>query len=274
MNHRDRLPSCAARELLLAGSLLAACPLAAQDDAAALAKQLSNPVAALISVPFQLNYDSDFGPVEEGEKWLLNIQPVIPISISEDWNLISRTILPVVSQSDLFPGAGSQSGIGDVVQSAFFSPKAPGAGGWIWGAGPVLLLPTGSDELLTADQWGAGPTAVVLRQEGHLTYGALVNHIWSFAGDEDRADVNATFLQPFLAYGTTKAWTFTFNAESTYDWESEQWTVPIHGLVTKVTKAGSQLISVGGGLRYWVDAPDSGPEGLGYRLIVTLLYPK
>jgi len=249
---------------------------AAQNDAAAMAKKLSNPVAALISVPLQFNYDTGYGPDEDGSKFLLNIQPVIPITLNEKWNVISRTILPVVSQSDLFPGAGDQSGIGDIVQSAFFSPRAPTASGWIWGAGPVFLLPTGSDDLLTADKWGIGPTAVVLKQEGPWTYGALVNHIWSFAGEEARADVNATFLQPFLAYGTKSAWTFTLNSETTIDWEADDdgATIPLNGVVSKVTRVGSQLVSLGAGLRYWVDAPENGPEGLGYRAVITLLFPK
>lgn len=239
-----------------------------------LAKQLANPVAALISVPFQLNYDENIGPDDSGERWSLNIQPVVPISIGEDWNLISRTIVPVVWQDDVLPGAGSQSGLGDIVQSLFFSPKAPTAGGWIWGAGPVVLLPTGTDELLTADKWGAGPTAVALRQQGPWTYGALANHIWSFAGDDDRADVNATFLQPFLSYTTPQAWTFSLNTESTYDWEGEQWSVPLNGVVTKVTRIGDQLVSIGAGARYWAESPDGGPEGWGARLVFTLLFPK
>ena len=249
-------------------------PVLAQEDSAELAKKLSNPVAALISVPFQLNYDEGIGPAEDGKRWTLNVQPVIPFELDRDWNIISRTILPVVWQDDIFPGAGSQFGIGDIVQSVFFSPKVPTAGGWIWGAGPVFLLPTGSDDLLTADKWGAGPTGVVLKQQGPWTYGALANHIWSFAGDSDRADVSNTFLQPFLAYTTPTAWTFTLNTESTYDWKNEQWSVPINGVVSKVMKVGNQLVSVGGGVRYWADSPASGPEGLGLRFVFTLLFPK
>ncbi len=156
-------------------------PAAAQDTE--LAKQLSNPVASLISVPFQFNYDSGFGP-EDGHRVTLNIQPVIPITLNEDWNLISRTILPVIWQEDIAGPSGSQFGLGDTVQSLFLSPSAAGPGGIIWGAGPVFLLPTSTDPLLGTDRWGAGPTGVVLMQSGPWTYGMLANHIWSFAGQE------------------------------------------------------------------------------------------
>jgi hypothetical protein len=254
--------------------LLCAAVPAHADEASELALQLSNPVAALISVPLQLNYDQDIGPADDGDRWLLNVQPVIPVGLNDEWNLISRTILPLVHQSDIFPGAGTQSGTGDVVQSLFFSPKAPTASGWIWGAGPVLLLPTGSNDLLTADKWGAGPTAVLLKQSNGWTRGVLANHLWSFAGDDDRADVNATFLQPFLTYTTPTQWTFGFNTESSYDWENEQWSVPVNASASKLLRFGNQLVSLGGGVRYWLDSPDSGPEGLGLRFTMTLLFPR
>jgi hypothetical protein len=263
-----------ARTALIALIVPAALPTVAADDAADLAKQLSNPVAALISVPLQYNYDSNIGPARDGERSTINIQPVIPIELNDDWNLISRTILPITFQNEIYPGAGSQSGTGDVLASAFFSPKKPTAGGWIWGAGPALLLPTGSNRLLTADKWGVGPTALVLKQQNGWTYGALVNHIWSFAGNSNRADVSSTFLQPFLSYGTPTAWTFGINVESSYDWENEQWSVPLNVSVSKVTHFGTQLVSVGGGLRYWVDSPDSGPHDIGFRVVITLLFPQ
>jgi hypothetical protein len=136
------------------------------DDEADLAKKLANPVAALISVPMQLNYDSDFGADDEGSVLRLNVQPVIPITLNDDWNLISRTILPIVDQNDVPFSGVSEFGLGDTVQSFFFSPKAPTSGGWIWGAGPVLLLPTATDEVLGSEKWGIGPTAVVLKQQG------------------------------------------------------------------------------------------------------------
>lgn len=238
-----------------------------------LAKQLSNPVAALISVPFQFNWDDNYGQDQNGHKFYLNFQPVVPITLNPEWNLISRTILPIVDQHGVVAGT-SQSGNGDVVQSFFLSPAKPTANGLIWGVGPVLLLPTGSDDLLSARKWGAGPTGVVLKQEGPWTYGALANHIWSYAGEHDRAYVNTTFLQPFLSYTTQNAWTFTINTESTYDWRAQQWSVPINGMIAKLLKLGDQPLQIGGGVRYWADHPDNGPRGWGFRFVVTLLFPK
>ncbi len=243
----------------------------AESQEEELAKQLANPVAALISVPFQLNYDQNLGADENGSRWILNVQPVVPFDLTDDWNLISRTILPIASIDGGLPGSGSETGLGDTVQSFFLSPKKPSAGGWIWGGGPVFLLPTSTDNSLGLGEWGAGVTGVALKQQGPWTYGGLTNHIWDIDGD---ADINQTFLQPFISYTNSNAWTFTLNTESTYDWENDQWSVPINGVVTKVTQLGDQLISVGGGVRYWADGLDSGPDGWGARLVATLLFPK
>ena len=248
-------------------------PAFAQDDAE-LAKKLSNPVASLISVPIQANYDENIGPNEEGSLWKINIQPVIPITLNENWNLISRTILPIVNQNDIPITGMGESGIGDIVQSIFFSPKAPTSGGLIWGAGPVFLIPTASDNALGAEKWGIGPTAVALKQAGPWTYGALVNHIASFSGEENRADVNATFIQPFLSYITKTKTTLGLNTESTYDWESEQWSVPINFTVNQLLKIGPQIIQIGGGIRYWAASTDNGAEDWGARVQLAFLFPK
>lgn len=238
-----------------------------------LAKKLANPVAALISVPFQYNYDSDIGSAD-GRRSVLNIQPVIPFELNKDWNIISRTILPVVDQHDIAGKSGNQSGIGDVVQSLFFSPKQPTPGGMVWGAGPVFLFPTASKDLLGGEKWGLGPTGVVLVQKGPWTYGALANHIWSVAGDDDRADVSTTFLQPFLAYITPTKTTWSVNSESTYNWKTSDWSVPLNFSVSQLFKVGNQPMSLGLTARYWAESPDTGPDGWGVRVSYTLLFPK
>jgi hypothetical protein len=249
-------------------------PHASADDSAAnLAKQLNNPVAALISVPFQWNYDKDMGPGEDGDRQLVNIQPVVPITLNEDWNIISRTILPLIKQDEIQPGT-DQQGMGDVLQSVFLSPKAPTASGWIWGAGPALLLRTASDDLLGAEKWGAGPTAVLLKQQHGWTYGALTNHIWSYAGNGDRSDVDSTYLQPFLSFTTSALTTYGVNTESTYDWEANEWSVPINLMITQLFKLGGQPMSLQAGVRYWAESTEPGPEGWGARITYTLVFPR
>lgn len=171
-------------------------------------------------------------------------------------------------------GVGSQFGLGDTVQSFFFSPKQPTANGVISGVGPVLLLPTGTDDLLSVEKWGLGPAGVALKQDGPWTYGMLFNHIWSVAGTGSRPDISTTFLQPFLAYTTPDAWTFTLQTETTYDWKHEQWPVPVNALLSKLVKFGDLLVSLGAGARYWADGPQSAPHGWGVRLVATLLFPK
>lgn len=240
--------------------------------AAALAKATLNPIASLISVPLQNNFDWGGGPEDDGFQYKLTVQPVIPISLNGNWNVISRTILPYVYQDNV-SGNSSQSGLADTVQSLFLSPVTPTKSGWIWGAGPVLQLPTATDDLLGEEKWGVGPTAVVLKQQGHWTYGGLVNHVWSFAGESGRENVNRTFLQPFGSYTTKTFTSFGLNTESTYDWERSQWTVPLNAFVQQLLKVGKQPISLQLGGRYYADGPSGAPDW-GLRFQVSFLFPK
>lgn len=264
--------------------LLALGPLHAQERVVAeqsaatagdadLARQLANPVANLISVPLQNNLDFGIGP-DDATRYTLNVQPVIPFELNEDWNLITRTILPVINAESPAPGVPSAAGLGDVVQSFFLSPKEP-VGGWILGGGPVFLWPTATDDLLGAGQWGAGPTVVALQQQGHWTYGGLINHIWSYAeaDSDDRSEVSATFLNPFVSYITDTKTTFTLSPELTYDWENEQWLAPINLVVSQLFTVGKQPIQVALGGRHYAEGPDGGPEW-GLRFNIVLLFPK
>lgn len=235
-------------------------------DAGELAKKLANPVANLISVPIQYNRDESVN----GTRTTTNIQPVIPFSLNAEFNLITRTIFPIISAESSVPGAGNASGLGDVVQSFFFSPKEPTSAGWIWGAGPVLLWPTGS--AVSARKWGIGPTVLVLKQENGFTYGMLANHVSSYAGGGDHA-ISTTFLQPFLSYTTKTYTTVGVNTESTYDWKSQQWTIPLNVTVSQMLKVGGQPISLTLGYKYFATAPTGGPDW-GLRLGFTMLFPK
>jgi hypothetical protein len=237
---------------------------------AELAKKTLNPIASLISVPIQNNWDFGIGPAN-AMKYTCNIQPVIPFTLNNDWNLITRTIMPVIYAESPTPGGPDKSGFGDITQSFFFSPKQP-VGGWIVGAGPVLYYPTASESALGAGKWGAGPTIVALQQQNGWTYGILANHIWSYAGWGDQ-NVNSTFVQPFLSYTTKTFTTPGVNTESTYDWQGHQWTVPLNFTVTQLLKIGKLPLSLQVGYRYYAERPAGGPDW-GLRFAVTLLFPK
>jgi hypothetical protein len=237
-----------------------------------LAKKLANPLAAMISVPMQMNFDDNIGPEEEGSLFQLNIQPVLPFTLNEDWYLISRTIVPISYQDDI-PSAGTQEfGMGDILQSFFFSP-AELSNGWVWGAGPVMLLPTATDDSLGTEQLAIGPTAVALKQKGPWTAGILANHLWSVAGPGDRADVNATYVEPWLSYVTSTDTTISLSAETSYDWSAEAWSVPVVFTVDQLFQIGEQYISIGAAVKYWAASPEGGPQDFGFRVQMTFLIP-
>lgn len=267
-------------ECITIAAVFIALPLAALsaaesgvDQKAELAKKLANPVAALISVPLQYNYDEGIGPDGDGSKSVLNVQPVTPFSLNQDWNLIVRTIVPLIDQQDIPVKGRDESGLGDITQSFFFSPKEP-VGGWIVAAGPVGLYPSASDETLGGEKWGAGPTALALKQSGPWTVGMLANHIESMAGEGDRDDISASFLQPFVSYITKTKTTLGLNTESSYDWNGEAWSVPVNATVSQLLKIGPQILQFTLGARYWAESPDGGPEDWGVRAQLTFLFPK
>lgn len=260
------------KKLITLFSLFCFFSMTAQEPSQAdeLAQKLLNPVANLISVPFQNNFDFGVGP-SDGTRYTLNMQPVVPLSISEDWNLITRAIIPVISQNDVFGPSGTQTGLGDIVLSGFFSPKAPTAGGIIWGVGPAILVPTATDDLLGTGKLGLGPTAVILKQIGSITFGGLVNHIWSVAGSSDRSDVNLTFLQPFIAKNFAGGYALALNTEFTQNWEFDSSAGFIHLIGSKVLTLGKQMTQVFVGPR--IPYGNGNTAEWGFRAGITLLFP-
>ena len=236
-----------------------------------LATQLANPVASLISVPFQNNFDYGVGP-NEGFKYTLNAQPVIPVSIGENWNMISRTIVPIVSQKDVIVDGSNQTGMADIVQSLFFSPKAPTSGGVVWGVGPVLMFPTATNKEIGLEKWAIGPTAVILKMQGTLVYGMLANHLVSYAGNDDRSDINATFFQPFISKTVGKGLSVAIASENTQNWDADL----IFGFAgiyaNQVLSINKQMIQVGAGPKMIYS--NKSKTDWGFRINLVLLFPK
>jgi len=262
-------------------------PALAQQSTEELAKAAQNPVADMISLPFQNNTNFDYGPDDDIQN-ILNIQPVWPFRIAPDWNLISRTILPVIYQPDLAvpvkvaPGVvedvtiDGAFGLGDLNETLYFSPAKPGK--VIWGVGPTFTLPTATDDVLGSGKWSAGPAFVVLTMPGHWVLGALITNQWSFAGDSDRADVNAMLLQYFINYNLKKGWFLSSSPINTANWEAssdDRWTIPIGGGVGRIFHAGNQAMMALVGAYYNVVKPDNVPAAdWQLRIQVQLLFPK
>lgn len=253
-------------------------PLALAVDDHALAKQSQNPVAKLISLPFENNINGDYGPNDSTQN-VLNIKPVIPQQISENWNWIHRTIIPVVSQ----PGIPNNSnvnrtnGLGDTVYQGFLSPAAPGD--WIWGVGPEIQLPTHTDEVLGNENWAAGPALVLLSMPGHWVFGGVVSQIWDFAesgNDGSEEDISLMVAQPFVNYNLKDGWYLTSAPVITANWEAQskdEWTVPVGGGVGKIIRWGKQPINLKVAYYYNVEKPEIAAEW-DLQLTATWLFPK
>ena len=237
-----------------------------------LAKATQNPLASMISLPFQNNTNFDIGPDDDTQN-ILNIQPVWPFSFSEDWNFITRTIIPVVSQPGIGPGQSRTNGLGDTTFTGWLSPK--NSGKWIWGVGGAALIPTATDDALGSDEWGLGPSVVVLTMPGKWVIGSLFSNVWSVAGSGD-TDINQFTWQYFINYNLESGWYLTSAPIITANWEADSdntWTVPFGGGVGKIFRIGKQPLNAQVSAYYNVETPDFGPDWQ-LRLQLQLLFPK
>jgi hypothetical protein len=257
------------------------CPFllnAQQKDSAAsstqaLADKLANPVASLISVPLQSNIDYGIGPYN-GSRNTINVQPVIPIKLSSKINLITRYVIPIVDQRDITGENTHQFGLSDATISGFFAPSEKNKNGLMGGIGPAILVPVGTNDFLSTRKWGIGPSVLLLKQSPGLTYGFLVNQIWSFAGDKDRSDVSQMFLQPFLTHNWKSGAGIGLSAEVTSDWMAHTTLAVITPTVSAVSKLGKQTISMAIGPRIPVAGPSASKPDFGFRGVLTFVFPQ
>jgi len=242
------------------GSIPHAPATAETNDSAEIAQKLTNPLAAMISVPLQNWFDFNLGPGKDGFRYTMEAQPVYPMQISKAWNLLSRTTIPVAYQQNVV-GQTTQVGLSGTTEALLLSPVHTKS--IIWGAGPVFLIPTGTNGLLSTREFGIGPTAVVLKHKGRTNAGLLASHVWSVAGGASHPYVSQTYAQPFFAYTTAKAWTFAATSCDTYNWAAGRWTAILNPIrVSKLVKLGPQRLSVGGALRCTLASPQYQPKGL------------
>lgn len=243
-------------------------PAPAAPSAAELAKKLANPIASMISVPLQSNMDVGIG-TDHGSKLVFNVQPVIPFALGSKVNLITRWIVPIVSQIDITGAKSSQAGFGDATISAFLGPSQ---GSVTWGVGPAVIVPIATDEKLGGGRLGVGPSVVALRQSNGWTVGALANYVVSVAGDTARADIKFTFVNPFLIYNWKSGAGMGLVAEYTHDMENDIDVFVVMPQVSAVTKFGGQTaqFSLAPRLHF---APD-GHARYGLRAMFILVFPK
>ena len=241
-----------------------------EPDTEALARAAQNPVADMISIPFQDNIGFGYGPGNKDVQNVLNIQPVIPLHITENWNLITRTILPIVTQPS-FSGGSSTTGLGNLSVTAFLSPRSPGA--LTWGVGPVATFPTAtSPSLGSQSTWGLGPSAVALAMPGNWVVGVLVSQVWSVAG----ASASQMLIQYFVNYNFTESgWYLTTSPILTADWNAasgQKWVVPFGAGGGKIFRIGKLPFNGNVAAYYNAVRPDLGPEWT-LRVQLALLLP-
>ena len=254
-------------------SQVAAAPKGEISDAE-LAQKILNPVAAMGSVPFIFLGDYNIGP-DNGNRTTLSMQPVIPFEINPKLNLITRTLIPVLSQKNI-PEGETAFGIGDILATAYLSPVKPWKG-WITGLGCGLLMPTASEIDIASKKWSLGPSILALRLKGGWTYGGLVTQTWSFAGNEEYKDINSMFVQPFIGYTNPAGWNYTVWTESTVSWNRESGdknATQLYFTLAKVVRFGKQRVQLEAGPNYWIADTEVSPSGLGWRANFVLLFPK
>ena len=243
------------------------------QDSSDIAKQAQNPIASLISVPFESDFNPHTGANKE-DSYVFEMKPVVPFRLSNDWNLITRTIIPVIQVPDLAPGVRGTGGLGDVQESLFLSPTK--AGHVIWGAGPVISFPTATENTLGTKKLSLGPTVVVLRSQGHWLFGSLAQNLFSVAGPSGRPDVNQMLLQPFVNYNLPHKWYLTSSPIITANWEArsgERWVVPVGGGLGKIVHLGKQPVNVYTQVFRNVQRPD-GTSSWSARFQMQFLFPK
>ncbi len=243
---------------------------------ASLQERAQNPIADLITVPFQFNVNGNVGQLDRTQM-VLNLQPVVPVKLGPDWNLIVRPILPIIANPVLTPGGDSSFGLGDLNPQLFLSPTATTAtpiGDVAWGVGPAFIFPTATDDTLGTGKWSAAPAGVVFVLKRPWTYGGLVQNLWSFAGDDDRQEVNQLVLQPFVNYNLSDGWAVGTAPVITADWEADdrRWTLPLGGGVSKLTRIGKLPMNFILRSYYNVLSPANGPDWQ-VQAQINLLFP-
>lgn len=290
MNLKLGMAVLLATTIMAGGAMAQTAPVSAQSKTAAVNKvvgapvqkemsneevsrALANPVAPIINMPLQLNWDyGGGGSKDDAQHYYLQIQPVIPFRVNADWNVISRTIMLVENKHN-FEGFDSRTGLGDLSQTVWVSPAKENVGGLLLGFGATVGIPTATEQELGSEKWEAGPSVILATETKNWTFGVLANHQWSFAGEGGRESVSKSFVQPFVARHLPDAWSMTLTSEYTYDWHQNEEVFPLNLMVAKVVRFGKMPVSFSVGGRYYVDKPSGGPDW-GLRAMMTLVLPR